>query len=112
MALRCLDIFIHVTEVCLEGRISQNFDMRLSFCFMVCRKRKFAKITKQSQKLPFFFYKIQSKAYTENLRHASLDENVFYICLKVGICRSSMKRVINVQKKSGKISNIFALIII
>ena len=55
MALRCLEIFIHVTEVCLEGRMSQIFDIRLSFCFMVCRKRKFTKITKKSQKLPVFF---------------------------------------------------------
>ena len=62
MALRCLEIFIHIIEVCLEGSVSQNFDIRLSFCFMVCRKRKFAKITKKSQKLPVFFYKIKSKA--------------------------------------------------
>ena len=62
MALRCLEIVIHVTEVCLERNVSQNFDIRLSFCFMVCRKRKFAKITKKSQKLLVFFYKIQSKA--------------------------------------------------
>ena len=62
MALRCLKTSIHVTEVCLEGSMSQNFNIRLSFCFMVCRKRKFTKITKNSQKLPVFFYNNQSKA--------------------------------------------------
>ena len=70
LTLRCLKTSIHVTEVCLEGS--------LSFCFMVCRKRKFANITK-------------------NLRHASLDKNVFYTCLRDGICRSNMKRDIDVQ---------------
>ena len=56
------------------------------------------KLQKKSQKLLVFKYKIQSKALTKNLRHASLDKNVFYTCLKVGICRSNMKRDIDVQK--------------
>ena len=62
MALRCLKTSIHVPGVCLEGSMSQNFNIRLSFYFMVCRKRQFTKITKKSQKLPVFFYNIQSKA--------------------------------------------------
>ena len=33
LALRCFKTFIHATEVCLEGSVSQNFDIRLSFLF-------------------------------------------------------------------------------
>ena len=32
----------------------------------------------------------------QKLRHASLDNNVFYVYIKFGICRSSIKRDIHV----------------
>ena len=34
MALIFLKMCMHTTKVCSEGRISQNFDIGLSFCFM------------------------------------------------------------------------------
>ena len=34
----------------------------------------------------------------QKLRHASLDENVSYVYLTSGICRSNIKRDIHVQK--------------
>ena len=33
-----MKIAIHVTETDWEGRVSQNFDIGLSFCFILCRK--------------------------------------------------------------------------
>ena len=41
MALIFLRICIHGTKVCLEGRVSQNFNIGLSFCFMLCRRWNF-----------------------------------------------------------------------
>ena len=38
-----LRTWIYIAEICLEGRVSQNFDLGLSFCFMVCRRRDFEK---------------------------------------------------------------------
>ena len=35
-ALICLEISIHIAETCSEGSVSQNFDIGLSFNFMVC----------------------------------------------------------------------------
>ena len=43
MALIFLKTCIHVVEVCLEGSVSQNFDIGLSFCFMLYRKWNFEK---------------------------------------------------------------------
>ena len=40
-ALICLTIVIHIAETCLEGRVSQNFDIGLNFGVMVCRRREF-----------------------------------------------------------------------
>ena len=42
--------------------MSQNFDLGLSFGFMVCRRRDFEKDYKHSQKLPVFCHKIITKA--------------------------------------------------
>ena len=53
-ALIGLNISIHIGETCFEGRVSQNFDLGLSFCFIVCRRREFGKYNKNSQKLPVF----------------------------------------------------------
>ena len=56
-----LRTWIYIAEICLEGRVSQNFDLGLSFCFMVCRRRDFEKKYKKSQKLPVFCHKIITK---------------------------------------------------
>ena len=52
---------IHVAEIRLEGRVSQNFDIDLSFCFMLCRRLNFFKKYKKSQKLPVFCSKIKTR---------------------------------------------------
>ena len=38
IALICLKICIHIGEISFEGRVSQNFDKCLSFCFMGFRR--------------------------------------------------------------------------
>ena len=43
MAFIFLKTCIHVAEVCLEGSVSQNVDIGLSFCFMLCRRWNFGK---------------------------------------------------------------------
>ena len=57
-----LRTWIYIAEICLEGSMSQNFDLGLSFCFMVCKRRDFEKDYKKSQKLPVFCHKIITKA--------------------------------------------------
>ena len=52
---------IHVAETRLEGRVSQNFDIGLSFCFILCRRLNFEKTNKKSQKLPVFCSKIKTR---------------------------------------------------
>ena len=61
-ALIGLKSFIPIAEACSEGSVSQNFDILLSFCFIVCRRREIVKYDKKSQKLPVFFHKIKTKA--------------------------------------------------
>ena len=50
MKITGIKLAIHVPEIHLEGRVSQNFDIGLSFCFMLCRRlnflSKYKKITK------------------------------------------------------------------
>ena len=62
----------------------------------------FAKNWKKLQKLPVFCHKIQTKAQIKNLRHASLDKDVFYTYVKSGMCRLNIKRDIHVQKIKAK----------
>ena len=45
---------LHVSEIQLEGRVSQNFDIGLSLNFIAFRNGGFKKNTKKSQKLPVF----------------------------------------------------------
>ena len=52
MRLTCLKVAIHVSEVHLEERVSQNFDVGLSLNFIACRSGGFQKNTKMSQRLP------------------------------------------------------------
>ena len=57
-----LKICICIAEICMQGSLSQNFDLGLSFCFMLCRRRHFEKKYKKSQKLPVFYRKIRTRA--------------------------------------------------
>ena len=50
-ALSCLEICMYIAKICLEGRVSQNFDKGLRFCLMVCRRWNFC-------------HKIKTKAHT------------------------------------------------
>ena len=34
---------MYIPEIYVEGRVSQNFDTELSFCFIVCRRWKLGK---------------------------------------------------------------------
>ena len=61
-ALIGLKTSIHTAETCFEGIVSQNFDLGLSFCFLVCRRREIGKYNKNSQKLHVFCHKIKTKA--------------------------------------------------
>ena len=65
---------------------------------MLCRRMVFLKIVKNTQKLPVFSHKMKTRAQIENLRHVSLDKNVFYTYAKYGVCRPNIKRDIHVQK--------------
>ena len=51
---------IHVSEIHLEGRVSQNIDIGLSFSFIACRSGEFQKVEKISQKIPVFCSKIKT----------------------------------------------------
>ena len=95
---KSLEFSVHVNKTHIEGSVSQNFDIYHSFYFIVYRRWYFAKIWKKSQKLPVFCHKIKTKTLINNLRHASLDEDVFYKYTKSGIYKSYNKRDIDVQK--------------
>ena len=41
IALICLEICMYIPKMYLEGRVSQNFDIGLSFCFVACRRWNF-----------------------------------------------------------------------
>ena len=58
----CLRICMCIVEIWMEGSMSQNFDLGLSFCFMLCRGMNFEKEYKKSQKLPVFYHKIKTRA--------------------------------------------------
>ena len=62
IALICLKSCMCIAEICMEGRVSQIFDLGLSFCFMLYRRRHFEKKYKKSQKLPVFYHKIKTRA--------------------------------------------------
>ena len=62
MALTCMKMCIHNAEICFEGHVSQNFDIGLSFCFIVYITWNFEKICKKSQKLRVFCHKTKTRA--------------------------------------------------
>ena len=57
IALICLRICMYIPEMYLEGRVSHIFDKGLSFCFIVYRRWKLEKNTKNNQSYPFFVIK-------------------------------------------------------
>ena len=52
---------MYIAGICMEESVSQNFELGLSFCFMVFRRRNFEKEYKNSQKLPVFYHKIKTR---------------------------------------------------
>ena len=54
IALICLKTCMCTFEICMEGSVSQNVDLGLSFCFMLCGRRHFEKKYKKSQKITRF----------------------------------------------------------
>ena len=56
-----MKMVVHVSETHLEGRVSQNVDICLSFNFIACRSGGFKKNTKKSQKLPVFCPKMKTR---------------------------------------------------
>ena len=61
IALICLENCMCIAEICIEGRVSQNFDLRLSFCLMPYRKRNFERKYKKSLKLTVFCHIIKTR---------------------------------------------------
>ena len=61
MRLTCLKIVIHVLKTHLEGRVSQYFDIGLSFNLIAFRRGDFQTITIRSQKLPVCCSKIETR---------------------------------------------------
>ena len=39
----CLKTCMYIAEICVERSLSQNFDVGISFCFMMYRRRKLEK---------------------------------------------------------------------
>ena len=40
-ALICLRMCMCIAEICMEKSLSQNFELGLSFCFILCKRRDF-----------------------------------------------------------------------
>ena len=86
--------------------MSQNFDIGLRFCFMVCRRRNFEKNHKS---YTFFIIKSELRPEQKNLNPASLDKNVLNPHSEFCTCRLNIKRDIRVQKIKVKILAINSL---
>ena len=74
--------------------MSQFFFKCPSFCFMKSRKKCF----KNPLKVSRFLNKIKTRAYLKNLRHSSLQSNVFNISEKFQYQVWNIKREIFGQK--------------
>ena len=74
----CLKNAINVLQTHLEGWVSQNFDIGLSFNLIASIRGDFQNISIKSQNLPVFCSKTKTRTYMKNLGHSSLDKNVFY----------------------------------
>ena len=85
-----------VDKVHLEGSCPRMLIHVLVFVLFYVAEDTFQK----SQKLPV--YKIKTRNEMQDINHAFLLEcfhqNVFIACSKFGICRSNIKRDVNVEK--------------
>ena len=54
IALISLKTCMCIAGICMEGCMSQIFELGLSFYFMVCRRRNSERKYENSQKLPVF----------------------------------------------------------
>ena len=54
-----MEIAKHVPEIHWERKVSQNFDIGLSLCFILCRRVDFQKDYKKIQKLPVLSSKLK-----------------------------------------------------
>ena len=54
---------MYILKMYMEGSVSQNFDIGLSFCFIVCRRLKLQKKSKKSEKLPVFCFYFDYLSY-------------------------------------------------
>ena len=61
MRLTCLKMAMHVYETHFEGRVSQNFDIGLSFNFIACRSEGFQKNAKKITKVTLFCSKMKTR---------------------------------------------------
>ena len=55
IALICLKICMCISEICMEGSMSQNFDLGLSFCYV--EDGVLGENTKKRKSYPFFITK-------------------------------------------------------
>ena len=58
--------------------MSQNFDIGLSYCFILCSRSNFLKNYKKSQMLRVVCSKIKTRTKINNLRNPSINKNVLY----------------------------------
>ena len=54
IALISLKTCMCTAGICMEGSMSQNFELGLSFCLMVCRRRTFEKNKQKKKKVTRF----------------------------------------------------------
>ena len=54
IALICLKTYMYTFEICMEGSMSQNVDLGLSVCFMLCGRRHFEKKVQKITKITQF----------------------------------------------------------
>ena len=72
MAFIILKVYQHVYNIHLEGTVSQNFEIGLSF--FLCKKT--GRFLLFFHNYFFRFHLKKSRTYIENLRHSSLQMNV------------------------------------
>ena len=65
---------IYIDEICLEGFLSQHYDIGISSCFMQYVEKGTLKRS---------CHRIRTRAYSKCLRQLSLGENVLYTHVKV-----------------------------
>ena len=95
VTLKCLKFAIHVVNTHFEGVMSLNYDIGLSFGFIVCRRWGLAKEIEQLQTI--FYYDLNINMCPMLPRYESFSSNMFRSwCMQVG--------ELNVQKIKVKTS--------